>query len=441
MTMPVAGPRGALVLGGGVAGIAAAFRLRDAGWSVELHEAHPWLGGRAFTLPSRAGEPPIDNGPHVILGCYDEFRWLLRRIGSEGRFARATRLTLAYRERDGRASALRLLPGPVPLTFPIALLTTRALRWRDRLRAARGLAASLFVPKDGCSLAQWLTRHRQDGAPRAVLWDPLCRAILNAEAEEVDAALLLATLKRAFGGAGRRGAILVPDAPWSAILGEPALAGLRDEGVTVRLASRVAALEIDDGAVCAVRFADGTRRTVARDELVLSALPWHAFAQVAPGVTDAARLRGKPMLSVAFWCEHDPGLPADPLVALVDGEPFHFVCRRAGEPRERFAVISGGARGLDGVGVDAIVTRALEQLRRAFPAARLASGVHARVCKESRATLWPRPGERALRPPAGPVPGIDNLLLSGDWTDTGLPSTLEGAARSARLAVACASRA
>lgn len=435
MSGPIANARRALVLGGGVAGITAAFLLRDRGFAVELHEAHRGLGGRAFTLPARPGEPPIDNGPHVILGCYDAFSRLLNRLGTARHFAPASRLSLAYRERDGRASSLRLLPGPVPLTFPLALLCTRALSMRDRLRAARGLIAATRVPVDGASLAQWLARHGQDGGPRRVLWDPLCRAIANAEAEEIDAALMLATLKRAFGGSGRRAAILIPDAPWSAILGEPALASLRANGVGVEFASRIDAIEVDGGAVVALRVANGVRRAIARDDLVVSALPWHALARALPGVTAAAKLDGKPMLSVAFWCDHDPGLPADLLIALVDGEPFHFFCRRAGDPPDRFALISGGARGLDGIPTEAIVERALAQLVRAFPGARLASGVHARVSMESRATLWPRPGESALRPRPGPVDGIGNFVLAGDWTATGLPSTLEGAALSAESAI------
>ena len=85
----------AYVVGGGVAGIAAAFALRDRGGAVELLEGHHHLGGRAFTLPDRDGMPQADNGPHVILGCYERFRELLRRIGSEDGFLQPRALQLA----------------------------------------------------------------------------------------------------------------------------------------------------------------------------------------------------------------------------------------------------------------------------------------------------------------------------------------------------------
>ncbi|MFO1054277.1 MAG: hydroxysqualene dehydroxylase HpnE [Planctomycetota bacterium] len=427
--------RRAIVLGGGVAGITAAFTLRDRGYAVELIEAHRHLGGRAFTLPQRDGEPAIDNGPHVILGCYDEFRGLLRRIGSESHFRRASRLELGYRDASGRSCRLRLLPGPVPLTFPLALLGLRGLSFGERLRALRGLIASLRIPKDGCTFAAWLARKGQDGAPRRYLWDPMCRSIMNAEAEEIDAALMLSTLEAAFGGSGARAAIWIPSAPWSAIVGEPALARLCEEGVTVQLGARLQSLAIDDHAVRAITFADGSLRSVAADELVVSALPWQVLRGLAPSVGVAPALCGKPMVSVAFFGDRDRGHPRDALIALVDGEPFHFFCRRDGDPPGHFALLSGGARGLEGLSAQEVIAGARAQLRRHFPNADTPDDLPARITKESQATLLPRAGEGALRPRPGPHATIRNLVLCGDWTATGLPSTLEGAARSGRDAV------
>lgn len=427
--------RRGIVLGGGVAGIVAAFELRDRGFDVSLCERHRGLGGRAFTLPDREEEPAIDNGPHVILGCYDAFRALLRRIGSEHHLARSSRLRLAYRDATGFASSLRLLPGPVPITFPAALMLLGGLGVGGRLRALHGLVASARIPEDGSSFGQWLERKLQQGAPRRYLWDPMCRAILNAEAEDVDAALMLGTLKQAFGGSGARAAIWIPRKPWSEIIGAPALARLREERVDVQFGKRVESIEVGAEAIAALQFADGTSQAIEPDDVVVSTLPWHAFARLLPGVTDAPRLEGMPMVNIAFWCDADPGLPLDPLIALVDGHPFHFFSRRVGEPAGRFALISGGAPGLDGLSTEAITALARAQLGRHFPEARLGDNLRSRVTKEARATLLPRPGELALRPEPGAVPGIANLRIAGDWTRTGLPSTLEGAARSALRAL------
>ena len=139
--------RRAIVLGGGVAGIAAAFALRDLGLETELWESRGWLGGRAFSLPQKKGgiARRIDNGPHVMLGCYDHMRGLLRRIGSEGSFDRPRALDLVYAASDGRRGRLSLLPFlPAPIALPLAILTMRGPAFGTRLRGLGGMLRAPF---------------------------------------------------------------------------------------------------------------------------------------------------------------------------------------------------------------------------------------------------------------------------------------------------------
>ncbi|MEO6596533.1 MAG: FAD-dependent oxidoreductase, partial [Planctomycetota bacterium] len=127
-----------------------------------------------------------------------------------------------------------------------------------------------------------------------------------------------------------------------------------------------------------------------------------------------------------------PPLPDDgPVVALVDGDPFHFVLRTPGACVRQFAMLSGGNRVFDGMTVDAISALATAELERYYPGIDL-SGATVRVRKEPQATFVAAPGSSSVRPAPGPlVNGPENLRVCGDWTATGLPSTLEGAARSA----------
>jgi hypothetical protein len=125
-------------------------------------------------------------------------------------------------------------------------------------------------------------------------------------------------------------------------------------------------------------------------------------------------------------------LPDDgPVVALVDGAPFHFMIRTPGGDPRRLGLLSGGDRSFDGQSVELIITRALEQLRRYWPAGPW-QGAVVRVRKEQLATFVAAPGTAPQRPRPGRLPGGPvNLRLCGDWTATGFPATLEGAARSA----------
>lgn len=437
MNRPPARVGRAFVLGGGIAGIAAALELCARGRAVVLLEARGWLGGRVFSREDERLGGLRDNGPHVALGCYDAFRGLLRELGTEVAFRAEPTLTVAYADSNGRRSTLRLPRLPVPLAMPWALLCLPGLSINERARALWGLAGCLAGARPADSLETWLARWRQHGGPRRFLWDPLCLAVMNAPAARVSARLFLQTMRQAFTGRAGRAAIWVPDRPWSAIVGDPALRVLRARGADVRLGVRVAGLEVVDGRVARIATASETI-TVDADDLVVSTLPWHRLAPCLPPDDPLAAglrtLRGAPIVSVYFAVDHDPPLPDAPLVALVDGDPFHFLVRRPSEGTRRFAVLAGGADALDGVAVSVILARACEQLARHFPGLRV-DPAHGRVVKEARATVLVEPGAQP-RPRCGAHPVVTNLRLAGDWCDTGLPSTMEGAALSARLALA-----
>jgi squalene-associated FAD-dependent desaturase len=436
-SMDSAQKRRAFVLGGGVAGIAAAFELADRGFEVHLIEGRSRLGGRAFTLPDREPVGGCDNGPHVMLGAYAAMRRLLRRLGTEGSFVQSPTLELGYADAEGRSSRLKLRRGPAPLMFGPALLGLGGLRFFDRLRALRGLAAVLRPCPPAWTVADWVEARGQRGGPQDYLWDPMCRAIMNAEAEQVGADCFLHTLRRAFLGRGAAAAIWLPTEPWSRIVGEPAEKELAGCGVCVRLGSPVRELAVEGGKLVGLALPD-ERIDVSAGDVVVSALPWQVLGRLIPGrLLDVRRLDASPIVSVYFEADVDPRLPPSPLVALVGGTPFHFLVRRPGEDSRRFAVLSGGGADLVEMGVPGMIEAARAQLVRHFPGADrdVLLRAHARLAKEASATFVHEPTTAALRPEPGPLPGADGLLVCGDWTRTGLPSTLEGAVESAERAL------
>lgn len=423
-------PARATVIGGGVAGIAASFALRDRGYEVELWEGRGHLGGRAFSFEDGRMGGETDNGPHVMLGCYDEMRRLLRRLGTEHLFSRPRRLTLAYREEGGATSSLELSRLPTPLAMPAALLSFGAMSWSDRWRALRGMVGALRGAPADWSLEEWLEARRQSGGPRRFLWEPLCLAVMNAEPAEVSAALFLGTLQRAFSGSAANAAIWVPAAPWSEIIGRPAVAALKREGVAVRLNRRVRAVELTGGRVVRVR-SDTVSWEPRGDDRVVSAVPWQHFARLFPEESAAAAtFDGRAIYNVYFAFDGPVLQDEGALTALVDGRPFQFVYRSPGAPAGRFALIASACAELEGCSVADIELIAREQLARYYPGATLPEVASVRVTKEPAATLVTAPEVVARRPPVGRHPRVANLAVCGDWTQTQLPSTLEGAAAS-----------
>jgi hypothetical protein len=399
---------------------------------VTLLESRGWLGGRAFSSADRATAWRLDNGPHVMLGCYRAMRALLRRLGTEQHFEQQQRLAIAYRTTHGRLHRLRLSRWPVPLSMPWALLRL-GLPIGGWCRALFGMANVMLGAPSSWSLEEWMQRRAQRGAPDTFLWRPLCRAIMNTEPAEAAAADYLAALREAFTGPASTAAFWLAQRPWGEILGDAAPQALASAGVTVRAGARVVGFA---GAtrVDAIELSDGRRVDIAPTDIVVSALPWFALRDLVPAAAAAfGGLRSSPIVSAYFeTASGAPVLPDDgPVVALVDGDPFHFVLRTPGADLRQFALLSGGNRSFDGMNVGAIADTAMRQLQRYYTAVPMA-GATVRIRKEQHATFIAAPGTPSLRPAPGRLAGgPENLLVCGDWTATRLPATLEGAARSA----------
>jgi zeta-carotene desaturase len=437
----------AFVLGGGIAGITAAFHLLDRGYQVELIDQHRWLGGRVFSVDDDRMGGLRDNGPHVMLGCYDDMRWLLRRLGSEGDFLQCPTLGLAYVERGGRRYRLHLSRLRTPLAMPFAVMALGGMSFGAKLRALRGFLSVRRRAPVAWSLEEWMVDRMQQGGPRRLLWDPLCRGIMNAEAHQVSAEHFLACLREAFTGRASRSAFWFVKRPWLEVIGKPAARQLTAAGAKVTLGAKVTGLAFDSGdgkdsrsgknaGLTAVELGDGRVVDLAVGDLVVSALSWHALAGLLPKHLQqpSMHLEGSPSLSVYFDTGAKNPLPdQEPLTYMVDGDPFHFVYRTPGDRPGRFALIADGCVALKGRTPDEIKAMARQQLSDYYGEVTLPDDTRSRISKESQATFVASPTVAAARLGPGPLAGVPNLLVCGEWTDSGLPSTMEGAARSARL--------
>ena len=407
-----------VVVGGGLAGLAAALELVDAGDEVTVLEARPTLGGAVQTLPAREGDPdpPPDNGQHIALGCCTEYLRFLERVGQEG-FYRREPLALPVIGEDGSVALI----GPGLL----ALLRYRHVSLRDRLaiaRTARRLGALEPAQHDGETFAQLLRRVGQSQAAVDRFWDVFVRPALNLRSADVSAALGIFTVQTALLGARTDSDLVLPVAPLGAMHGEAAGRALAERGVAVRPGARVEAIE-EGAAVIA-----GGERVEA--EAFVVALP----------PRESARLLGEP----------EPALEDSPIVsahllfdrrvlryelAALLGSPAHWVFDRGRltgrEPPQGqyLTVVSSGVPELLEVRGRALVDLlAREVTGRLGPAGLLWS----RVSREPAATFAGRPGTAAARP--GPATGRPNVARAGAWTDTGWPATMESAVRSGAAA-------
>jgi squalene-associated FAD-dependent desaturase len=388
------------VVGGGLAGLAAAVELADAGCETTLYEARPTLGGAVQTLPAREGdpEPPPDNGQHIALGCFTHYLRFLERIG-EGSSYRRLALDLPVVAENGRVATI----GRSPASF----LRYRHLSFRDRLHVA---SAVRRLPQTGPSDRTFGALLRELGSPDASIerfWDVFVRPALNLRTDEVSAEWGVFTVRTGLLSSQEASDVILPAKPLGEMHGDAAGRALESAGATVETSARVDSL----------------------DDLDVEAVV------VATPPSEAARLLGEPDLElepspiVSIHLLFDRQLLHHPLAALL-GSDAHWVFDRGRltghEPeggRQYLTVVSSGVPSLEEVRGRELVDHIAAQLTERLGDAQL---LWSRVSREPQATIALRPG--VTRPSADT--GRAHVVRAGAWTETGWPATMEGAVRS-----------
>jgi len=413
------------VIGAGWAGLAAAVRLVQGGAKVTVFELARRPGGRARQADG-AGRG-FDNGQHILIGAYTATLALMRTVGADPD-ALLLRQPLALVDPAGRG--LRLPPGtPLP-AFARAVLAAHHWPWPDRLAllaAAGGWLARGFR----CPPA-WTVQDLCGHLPPALLADlvdPLCVAALNTPMDSASAQVLLRVLHDAL-FSGRGGAdLLLPRAPLSALLPEPAWQWLATQGADLRGGHRVTSInpwsdgrwQVDDDAFDAVVLA-----CPAGEAARLTAGPAPAWSAVA------GALQHEPI--VTAWLRDDRLQAPAPMVALppAPAGPAQFAFdlgRLHHDPASRgiWAFVASGAAPWLGDGLAACGRAMLAQARRAFPGAFTGddASVLLHLAAERRATFACTPGLQRPAPVIAP-----GLLAAGDHVQGPYPATLEGAVRS-----------
>ena len=422
----------ALVVGAGTAGLAAATALAERGARVVVLEGRRALGGRSrsWTGPDGAIE---DNGQHLLLGCYRDFLAFVRRTGGERTLRVEPRLDLVLREPDGSARRFRPGPLPAPLDLLLGLIGFRGFPWRS-IAAARGLMRDAPRPGER-TVADWLAAHGQDGEARRLLWDPLVLATLNVEPERGCASLLFEVIRRALLAGPEASRPVVAAQGLGPLVVGPSVDYLAARGGEIVAGSPAVALEVEGGRIVGVRTRDG--RVRAAGSVVLAVPHAEAEALVPPGAAtiDAAALAASPIVGVTLVFDRPV---QETLLEGFLGSRFQWSFERGiverGTPSGTLALVTSAADDLAVASVAEIARLAVAEVGRYLPSSRAATLLRARVVKERRATPVLSPATARRRP--GTETAIRNLALAGDWTDTALPATLEGAALSGHRAAA-----
>lgn len=432
------------IVGGGLAGLAAAVGLADRGLRVELFETRRQLGGRATSYRDPASGALVDHCQHVSLGCCTNLADFYRRAGLGDLIWRYD--TLHFFGPDARQYDLKASPWlPAPLHLLPALLRLNYLPLGERLaiiRAMRALARSSPVDDQaGLTIDKWLIAHGQ--TPRAIelFWAPV---IVSALSETLDRAAVPPVRKvfvDSFMASRHAYEMEVPKVALGELYGPKLEQRLQEQGVQIRRECGVRQVYGDSREVAVLELASGDRQTF---DAVVLAVPWRrvgellsqSLSDALPQLRELDKIESAPISAVHLWFDRSiTDLPH----AVLPGRTSQWIFNHGPVAvGHYYQVVISASRNLAGRDRGEIIKEVCGELSSIWPIAREAVLNESRLVSEQHAVFSVQSGVERLRP--AQQTAVPNVFLAGDWTATGWPSTMEGAVRSGYLAAAAVLR-
>ncbi len=431
-----------VVIGGGVSGLTAAVDLASHGFTVLLVEQKQRCGGRTYSFVHKETGDEVDNGQHLMMGCYHSTLKFLSTINRTSRVTIQKRLSVNFRHAEKGAFRLQSVSLPVPANVLFGLLRLKSLTLFQRLLLLRVGMALFFAKPDtderlqAMTVEQWLDELHQPKENKNYLWNIIAIGTLNDSPAVVSAALFAKVLQSAFMGKKVDSSMVIPREGLSNVLIDGAVDYVRGRNCEVRTGTSVERVITEGDVAARIVLSSGD---IVSPRAVVSAVPYfdlprvfgEGAERVLPELSLTARFVSSPIVTIHLW--FDRSFMEEDFVALLDS-PIHWVfnkskllAKKNGGGEYLSLVISGAAGFIDREKKE-IIELGISELLRFYPASAKAALVHSLIIKEKRATFSPRVGTQAFRP--ANVTSLKNLFLAGDWTDTKLPATIEGAAQS-----------
>jgi squalene-associated FAD-dependent desaturase len=442
MTGPEKINKTVLVVGGGLAGLAAGCALSDAGFKVIILERRPYLGGRASSYQHPGTGEVVDNCQHVLLGCCTNLIDFYHRINVGHKIRWFDKLV--FLEPGGRESVIQGSFLPAPFHSSPSFLKANCLRMSDKVAIARALMMiARRLPENGTEhFLGWLRRNGQ--TPQAIerFWKVVLVSALNEDLDRVSSHYGAQVFRESFLKSAQAGHMGVPTVPLTELY---SAAGdyIQQRGGEVHLRTGVESFSVEHNSV-AVTAGD---RKLEADYVVL-AVPFNGIASILPEEPRgeplrqaAAALQCSPITGIHLWFDRQiTDLEHAVLLDRTIQWMFHKskLLQTGGRDGSYIEVVVSASKGLMQKSRTEIVELAVLELCDFFPVVRTSRLVKSAVIKEVHATYSPVPGVDEFRPP--PTTSWDSVFLAGDWTATDWPATMEGAVRSGYLAAEALAR-
>lgn len=415
-----------LIIGGGISGLTAAAYLSSKQVKVSLFESSPKLGGRTYSFFDEQNKTTLDNGQHILMGCYKDTLAFLDLINAKENLSYQKNLRIEFLKEGSANLALDANKFIYPINLLSALMLFNALGKQDKLRLLGFLTVLPFASKkklEKQTVAEWLNGTNQSKKLIKNFWEIICIGALNSGINKASALIFYKILIEIFFKGNFASTIVLPKYGLSESLIDPARNFVERNGGEVVLSGKVELLNLKGNKIFSVMSCD---QQYTDFDFVISAIPVYALEKIIDlkNLDIENQFEFSTILNINLWI--DKLELKEKFYGFLDS-PLHWIFVKD----KHFNIVISDANYLADREQDEIYKMVITELSRFFPI--IKNDVKAfKIIKEKRATFIPDNRSEKLRPKC--ETRINNLFLAGDWTDTGLPATIEGAVKSGRIA-------
>jgi squalene-associated FAD-dependent desaturase len=415
-----------IVIGGGIAGLASAAYLTKQNIKVKLLESSPKLGGRAYSFTEQNSNDIIDNGQHILMGCYADALNFLKLIGVTENFIYQKSLRINFLTQTGKLVRLKSFTSLYPFNLLLALLNFNAITLKDRLSLLRFVIKLPFITHQKLinkNLRDWLKEEKQSDDTIKSLWEIIAVGALNTNIDKASAFMFREILMKIFFNGNFASTIILPKKDLSNSYVKNANEFIEANGGEIKLSTYVKEFKISDNKIVEIKTSDEVYKEF---DYVISAVPFYAFNNLYPEyfLDEKIEFEYSSILNIHIWLKNNQ--LKEQFYGLIDS-PVHWIFNKGNHIN---LVISDADYLIDKPAED-IYKMCVSELIK-YTKFEESDVQQYKVLKEKRATFIPSNKILYTRPSSETK--VTNLFLAGDWTDTGLPSTIESAVKSGRIA-------
>jgi squalene-associated FAD-dependent desaturase len=415
-----------LIIGGGIAGLTAASILSAKKIPVTLIESSPKLGGRTYSFMDKVSGEVIDNGQHIIMGCYKETLSFVRLIGAGKNFNYQKNLTLNFLDYDFKEYILQATNLVYPLNLLFGFINYNAFTFGDKFKLLRFFIKLSFIRKkklSQISVKQWLNKENQSDKLIKAFWEILCVGALNTNLEKASAQVFRDVLKQIFFTGNFSSTIILPKFGLTESIINPAEKFVKQNDGEIICSDNIKQFVIKENKILNVV---SDKKTYADFDFVISAIPLYSLEKIIPkkDLDIKVDFAYSTIVNIYLWLNKNP--LKENFYGLINSS-VHWIFNKG----NMLNIVISDADYLSNKSKEEIFEIVINEVKN-YAGIRRSFIDNYKVIKEKRATFIPTKYSLGKRPKSKTV--IKNLFLAGDWINTGLPSTIESAVKSGRIA-------